>query len=88
VYDRYLLRHPQRRLVIETPQHFFMRIACALGGNEIGETLELYRLLSSLEYLASSPTLFNAGTVHEQLSSCYLLDSPRDSLESIYDKYA
>jgi ribonucleoside-diphosphate reductase alpha chain len=88
VYDRYLLRHPQRRLVIETPQHFFMRIACALGGNEIGETLELYRLLSSLEYLASSPTLFNAGTVHEQLSSCYLLDSPRDSLESIYDTYA
>ncbi|MEO8779913.1 MAG: ribonucleoside-diphosphate reductase subunit alpha, partial [Rhodanobacter sp.] len=88
VYDRYLLRHPQQRLVIETPQHFFMRIACALGGNEIGETLELYRLLSSLEYIASSPTLFNAGTAHEQLSSCYLLDSPVDSLESIYDKYA
>ncbi len=88
VYDRYLLRHPQKRLVIETPQHFFMRIACALGGNEIGETLELYRLLSSLEYIASSPTLFNAGTAHEQLSSCYLLDSPVDSLESIYDKYA
>ncbi|MFC5436174.1 ribonucleoside-diphosphate reductase subunit alpha [Rhodanobacter umsongensis] len=88
VYDRYLLRHPQQRRVIETPQHFFMRIACALGGNEIGETLELYRLLSSLEYLASSPTLFNAGTSHEQLSSCYLLDSPVDSLESIYDKYA
>jgi ribonucleoside-diphosphate reductase alpha chain len=88
VYDRYLLRHPQQRFVIETPQHFFMRIACALGGNEIGETLELYRLLSSLEYIASSPTLFNAGTSHEQLSSCYLLDSPVDSLESIYDKYA
>jgi len=88
VYDRYLLRHPQLRFVIETPQHFFMRIACALGGNEIGETLELYRLLSSLEYIASSPTLFNAGTSHEQLSSCYLLDSPLDSLESIYDKYA
>ena len=93
VYDRYLLRHPQRRLVIETPQHFFMRIACALGGNEggtyqISETLELYRLLSSLEYIASSPTLFNAGTRHEQLSSCYLLDSPADTLESIYDKYA
>jgi len=88
VYDRYLLRHPQQRFVIETPQHFFMRIACALGGNEIGETLELYRLLSSLEYIASSPTLFNAGTAHEQLSSCYLLDSPVDSLESIYDKYA
>ncbi|MFC4529035.1 ribonucleoside-diphosphate reductase subunit alpha [Dyella halodurans] len=88
VYDRYLLRHPQLRKVIETPQYFFMRIACALGGNEIGETLELYRLLSSLEYIASSPTLFNAGTAHEQLSSCFLLDSPADSLESIYDKYA
>ncbi len=88
VYDRYLLRHPTRRHVIETPQHFFMRIACALGGNDIAETLELYRLLSSLEYIASSPTLFNAGTTHEQLSSCFLLDSPVDSLESIYDKYA
>ncbi|HWU77643.1 MAG TPA: ribonucleoside-diphosphate reductase subunit alpha [Rhodanobacter sp.] len=88
VYDRYLLRHPQQRLVLETPQYFFMRIACALGGNDIAETLELYRLLSSLEYIASSPTLFNAGTAHEQLSSCYLLDSPVDSLESIYDKYA
>jgi len=87
VYDRYLLRHPQLRKVIETPQYFFMRIACALGGNEIGETLELYRLLSSLEYMASSPTLFNAGTAHEQLSSCFLLDSPTDSLESIYEKY-
>lgn len=88
VYDRYLLRHPQQRLVLETPQYFFMRIACALGGNDIAETLELYRLLSSLEYIASSPTLFNAGTAHEQLSSCYLLDSPVDSLEAIYDKYA
>ncbi|MEP7185342.1 MAG: ribonucleoside-diphosphate reductase subunit alpha [Rhodanobacter sp.] len=88
VYDRYLLRHPTKRYVIETPQHFFMRIACALGGNDIAETRELYRLLSSLEYIASSPTLFNAGTTHEQLSSCFLLDSPTDSLESIYDKYA
>ena len=88
VYDRYLLRHPTKRHVIETPQYFFMRIACALGGNDIAETLELYRLLSSLEYIASSPTLFNAGTTHEQLSSCFLLDSPTDSLESIYDKYA
>ncbi|MFK2905933.1 ribonucleoside-diphosphate reductase subunit alpha [Dyella ginsengisoli] len=88
VYDRYLLRHPTKRHVIETPQYFFMRIACALGGNDIAETLELYRLLSSLEYIASSPTLFNAGTTHEQLSSCFLLDSPVDSLESIYDKYA
>jgi ribonucleoside-diphosphate reductase alpha chain len=87
VYDRYLLRHPTARKVIETPQYFFMRVACALGGNDIGETLELYRLLSSLEYMTGSPTLFNAGCVHEQLSSCFLLDSPEDSIESIYVKY-
>lgn len=87
VYDRYLLRHPTKRFVIETPQYFFMRIACALGGNDVAETLELYRMLSSLEYLASSPTLFNAGTAHEQLSSCFLLDSPQDDLASIYAKY-
>ncbi len=86
VYDRYLLRHPETRLVIETPQQFFLRIACALT-ESMTETLELYRLLSALEYLPSSPTLFNAGTSHEQLSSCFLLDSPADHLESIYQKY-
>ncbi|MCW5893454.1 MAG: ribonucleoside-diphosphate reductase subunit alpha [bacterium] len=86
VYDRYLLRHPTTRLVIESPQHFFLRIACALG-ETIGEALALYDLLSSLEYLPSSPTLFNAGTRHEQLSSCFLLDSPSDHLEDIYQRY-
>jgi ribonucleoside-diphosphate reductase alpha chain len=86
VYDRYLLRHPETRLVIETPQQFFLRIACALT-ESIGDALELYRLLSTLEYLPSSPTLFNAGTSHEQLSSCFLLDSPVDHLESIYQRY-
>jgi ribonucleoside-diphosphate reductase alpha chain len=86
VYDRYLLRHPETRLVIETPQQFFLRIACALTAST-GEALELYRLLSMLEYLPSSPTLFNAGTSHEQLSSCFLLDSPADHLESIYQRY-
>src|SRR5688572_7806662 len=86
VYDRYLLRHPETRLVIETPQQFFMRIACALT-ESTADALELYRLFSTLEYLPSSPTLFNAGTSHEQLSSCFLLDSPADHLESIYQKY-
>ena len=51
------------------------------------DAIELYRLFSSLEYLPSSPTLFNAGTRHEQLSSCFLLDSPADELEAIYKKY-
>jgi ribonucleoside-diphosphate reductase alpha chain len=87
VYDRYLLRHPKTRKVIETPQQFFLRIACALC-EDVSDSLELYRLMGSLDYLPSSPTLFNSGTTHEQLSSCFLLDSPDDSLESIYKRYA
>ncbi|MBX3724835.1 MAG: ribonucleoside-diphosphate reductase subunit alpha [Xanthomonadales bacterium] len=88
VYDRYLLRHPQQRTVIETPQQFFMRIACALSGEDTGLALDLYGRMARLEYLPSSPTLFNAGTRHEQLSSCFLLDSPEDTLDSIYQRYA
>lgn len=86
VCDRYLLRHPTQRTVIETPQYFFMRIACALA-EHIDEALALYDLMSNLEYLPSSPTLFNAGTRHEQLSSCFLLDSPEDHLADIYERY-
>jgi ribonucleoside-diphosphate reductase alpha chain len=86
VYDRYLLKHPKLRMVLETPQQFFMRVACALS-ETVPEAIELYNLFSSLEYLPSSPTLFNAGTRHEQLSSCFLLDSPKDELESIYKSY-
>lgn len=86
VHDRYLLKHPEERSALETPQFMFMRIACALSRNP-KEVEELYTLLSSLEYLPSSPTLFNAGTSHEQLSSCFLLDSPDDALESIYARY-
>ncbi|WP_449445923.1 ribonucleoside-diphosphate reductase subunit alpha [Thermomonas brevis] len=86
LYDRYLLRHPHTRKVIETPQQFFLRIASALS-EDVPEALALYQRLGSLDYLPSSPTLFNAGTRHEQLSSCFLLDSPQDSLESIYAKY-
>jgi ribonucleoside-diphosphate reductase alpha chain len=86
VYDRYLLKHPKTRLVVETPQQFFLRIACALS-ETVPEALELYDLFSRLEYLPSSPTLFNSGTRHEQLSSCFLLDSPDDHLENIYQRY-
>ena len=86
LYDRYLLRHPHTRKVIETPQQFFLRIACALS-EDVTEALALYRRMGNLDYLPSSPTLFNSGTTHEQLSSCFLLDSPQDSLESIYQRY-
>ena len=86
VYDRYLLRHPTSRLVIETPQYFLMRVACGLSRTP-GEAIDFYRLMSSLAYLPSSPTLFNSGTRHTQMSSCYLVDSPRDELDSIYARY-
>ncbi|WP_179845497.1 ribonucleoside-diphosphate reductase subunit alpha [Actinomadura luteofluorescens] len=86
VYDRYLLRHPRSRLVLERPQYFFLRVSCGLAEN-VEEAAELYALLSTLSYLPSSPTLFNSGARRPQLSSCFLLDSPRDELESIYDRY-
>ncbi len=84
--DRYLQRHPRTQAILEEPQYFFLRIACALSDG-IDDALELYELLSRLDYLPSSPTLFNAGTHHEQLSSCFLLDSPADRLEAIYQRY-
>ena len=86
LYDRYLLRHPTARTVIETPQQFFLRIACALS-EDVSDALALYRRMAQLDYIPSSPTLFNSGTTHEQLSSCFLLDSPEDSLEAIYKRY-
>lgn len=86
LYDRYLLKNPTSRDVIETPQYFWMRVACGLSQTPT-DAINLYKLFSSLEYVPSTPTLFNSGTKHEQLSSCFLLDSPQDSLESIYDRY-
>jgi ribonucleoside-diphosphate reductase alpha chain len=86
LYDRYLLRHPETRDVIETPQYFFLRIACGIY-QRVPDVLDFYRLISSLDYLPSSPTLFNAGTRRPQLSSCFLLDSPLDQLDAIYAKY-
>jgi ribonucleoside-diphosphate reductase alpha chain len=86
VYDRYLLRHPQTRRVLERPQYFFLRVACGLS-DTVAEAARLYALMSGLAYLPSSPTLFNSGARRPQLSSCFLLDSPRDELESIYERY-
>ena len=87
VYDRYLLRHPETREVIETPQYWLLRVACGLAHTP-QEAIGFYGLMSTLAYLPSSPTLFNSGTRHTQMSSCYLVDSPRDELESIYERYS
>jgi ribonucleoside-diphosphate reductase alpha chain len=86
VYDRYLLKNPTSRQVFETPQYFFMRVASGLAQSP-QEAIELYKLISSHDYMPSTPTLFNSGTLRPQMSSCYLLDSPQDDLRAIYDKY-
>ncbi|MGW5197098.1 ribonucleoside-diphosphate reductase subunit alpha [Streptomyces spiralis] len=91
LHSRYLLRHPLTRKVIETPQHFMLRVASGLAEDDtarsVDEAAALYGLMSRLDYLPSSPTLFNSGTRHPQMSSCYLLDSPKDELDSIYERY-
>ena len=84
LYDRYFLHVDERR--IELPQTFFMRVAMGLALNEIdreARAIEFYNLLSSFDFMSSTPTLFNSGTRHSQLSSCYLT-TVSDDLEGIY----
>jgi len=84
LYDRYFLHIDERR--IELPQVFFMRVAMGLALNEIDRetrAIEFYTVLSSFDFMSSTPTLFNAGTRHSQLSSCYLTTIP-DDLDGIY----
>jgi ribonucleoside-diphosphate reductase alpha chain len=84
LYDRYFIHsHGQR---FELPQAFFMRVAMGLAIAEIDsedKAIEFYRLLSSFDFMSSTPTLFNAGTLRPQLSSCYLTTVP-DDLDGIY----
>ncbi len=83
VVDRYLLRHPQSRKLVERPQWMFMRVALGLSKN-IAEAIEFYDNISQFLYMPATPTLFNSGTRHPQMSSCYLLTVADDSLEGIY----
>ncbi|MGB6106208.1 MAG: ribonucleoside-diphosphate reductase subunit alpha [Pusillimonas sp.] len=85
LYDRYFLHIRNRR--IELPQVFFMRVAMGLALNEINRearAIEFYEVLSSFDFMSSTPTLFNSGTLHSQLSSCYLT-TVSDDLAGIYD---
>jgi len=85
LYDRYFIHSQEVRF--ELPQLFFMRVAMGLAMNEADKearAIEFYQVLSSFDYMASTPTLFNAGTLRPQLSSCYLTTVP-DDLYGIYD---
>ncbi len=84
LYDRYFLHIDEQR--IELPQAFFMRVAMGLAINEIqreARAIEFYNVLSKFDFMSSTPTLFNAGTRHNQLSSCYLT-TVSDDLDGIY----
>jgi ribonucleoside-diphosphate reductase alpha chain len=87
VGDRYLLRHPKTRKLIERPQWLFMRVALGLS-QTVTEAIEFYDIMSQFYYSPATPTLFNSGTRHPQMSSCYLLTVPEDSLEGIYKSFA
>ena len=85
LYDRYFLHVRKSR--IELPQAFFMRVAMGLALNEIDRetrAIEFYEVLSSFDFMSSTPTLFNSGTLRSQLSSCYLTTVP-DDLDGIYE---
>ena len=85
LYDRYFLHIRKDR--IELPQAFFMRVAMGLSLGEIdreARAIEFYEVLSSFDFMSSTPTLFNAGTLRSQLSSCYLTTVP-DDLDGIYE---
>ena len=85
LYDRYFLHHDGRRF--ELPQGFFMRVAMGLALNEVdreARAIEFYEVLSSFDFMSSTPTLFNSGTRHSQLSSCYL-STVGDDLDGIYE---
>ena len=84
LYDRYFIHYDENRL--ELPQVLFMRVAMGVALNEQNKNekaIEFYRLLSSFDYMSSTPTLFNSGTLRPQLSSCFLTTVP-DDLHGIY----
>lgn len=84
--DRYFTRIPETKELLETPQMFWMRVAMGLAleeDNKEAKAVEFYRITSTLNFVPSSPTLFNSGMIHSQLSSCYLT-TIADDLDNIF----
>ena len=87
--DRYFTRIPETQELLETPQMFWLRVAMGLAleeENKEAKAVEFYRIISTLHFVPSSPTLFNAGMIHSQLSSCYLT-TVEDDLDHIFKSY-
>ncbi len=88
--DRYLVKDIQSKDILETPQFFWMRVAMGVALKEDKKeerAIEFYHMMSKLRYVPSSPTLFNAGMIHSQLSSCFLNTVP-DDLHLIFKSYS
>ncbi|CAO3607885.1 unnamed protein product [Cunninghamella blakesleeana] len=79
----YLLKIDNR--IVERPQHMIMRVALGIHGQDVDSAIKTYNLMSLKYFTHATPTLFNAGTPHPQLSSCYLVNMKDDSIEGIYD---
>ena len=73
------------RVIVERPQHMWLRVAIGIHGNDLARVRETYDLMSQKMFTHATPTLFNAGTPHPQLSSCYLLAMENDSIDGIYN---
>ncbi len=89
LHDRYFIKLPTSKRILETPQMMWMRVAMGLAINEKEKekkALEFYEVLSTLRFVSSTPTLFHSGTPHSQLSSCYL-NTVEDDLEHIFKVY-
>ena len=90
LYDRYFISDTSTKRVMETPQSFWMRVAMGLAINEKdrdARAIEFYGVLSRLEFVSSTPTLFHSGTMHPQMSSCYLT-TVQDDLVDIFKSYS
>jgi ribonucleoside-diphosphate reductase alpha chain len=92
IHDRYLLRTTdEKRQIFELPQYFWMRVAMGLASSEKTDhtkyAIDFYNCISTMSYIPSTPTLFNAGTTHSQLSSCFL-NTVEDSLKGIFKNYS
>jgi len=89
LHDRYFIKIPESKRILETPQMMWMRVAMGLAMNEKEKekrALEFYEVLSTLRFVSSTPTLFHSGTPHSQLSSCYL-NTVEDDLKHIFKVY-
>jgi ribonucleotide reductase alpha subunit len=71
-------------VIVERPQHVFMRVALGIHLNDIAAAIETYELMSKKMFTHATPTLFNAGTIHNQLASCFLLQIQEDNVAGLF----